>query len=78
MIDHLKQEYLDFYKQELGVGKHCTKSFGWAVWQHRQNEINELHQSNLSRSGHIDRLQKHNAKLQKRLTENGIYWRDLL
>lgn len=37
-----KIEYLDFYKSEFGVAKHCTKSFGYAVWQHQQSKVDEL------------------------------------
>ncbi|HIN56150.1 hypothetical protein [Acinetobacter pittii] len=41
-MDKSKIEYLEFYKAELGNGKHCTKSFGLAVWQHQQAKVDEL------------------------------------
>lgn len=41
-MDKSKIEYLEFYKAELGNGKHCTKSFGLAVWQHHQAKLDEL------------------------------------
>lgn len=41
-MDKSKIEYLEFYKSELGNGKHCTKSFGLAVWQHQQAKVEEL------------------------------------
>lgn len=41
-MDKSKIEYLEFYKSELGNGKHCTKSFGLAVWQHQQAKVDGL------------------------------------
>lgn len=40
-MDKSKIEYLEFYKSELGKGKHCTKSFGLVVWQHQQAKVEE-------------------------------------
>ena len=40
--------------------------------------MDEVNASNLRRSVHIDRLQKHNLKLQQRLKENGLEWKDLI
>ncbi|MCH7353292.1 MULTISPECIES: hypothetical protein [unclassified Acinetobacter] len=50
----------------------------FAVWEKRQQEIDALEANNIRRSEHIDRLQKHNVKLQKRLRENGLEWKDLI
>lgn len=44
----------------------------------QQKRISELEESNLNRATHLDQVQKHNAKLQKRLQENGLEWKDLL
>ena len=37
-----KLEYLEFYNSEFGVGKHCTKSWGFESWNHQQKKIDEL------------------------------------
>lgn len=37
-----KSEYLEFYKSEFGVSKNCTKSWGFAVWNHQQKKIDAI------------------------------------
>lgn len=49
-----KIEYLDFYKSEFGVAKHCTKSFGYAVWQHQQSKVDELQKRVDEQTRHIE------------------------
>lgn len=75
---NVKLEYLDFYKSELGSGKHCTKSFGASVWQHQQEKIDELSRILVGQKVYINRLQEHNLLLQKRLKEHGLDWKDLI
>ncbi|MDD9317889.1 hypothetical protein [Acinetobacter lactucae] len=53
-MDKSKIEYLEFYKSELGNGKHCTKSFGLAVWQHQQAKVNTLTQKLSVTLGDLD------------------------
>lgn len=49
-----KIEYLEFYKNELGNGNHCTKSFGLAVWQHQQAKVEELQKRVDTALRHLD------------------------
>ncbi|KXZ72165.1 hypothetical protein [Acinetobacter venetianus] len=69
-----KLAYLDFYKSEFGVAKHCSKSFGYAVWNHRQTEVDELQKQLIDKGQrfneqvqHVKDLEHKNAELQKRV-----------
>ncbi|WP_228255977.1 hypothetical protein [Acinetobacter nosocomialis] len=73
-MDKSKIEYLEFYKAELGNGKHCTKSFGLAVWQHQQAKVEELEKEWLEMNQQHEQAVKEcfevnaeNRKLQKRV-----------
>jgi DNA repair ATPase RecN len=43
-----------------------------------QENIDQINQRAIDQAEHLNRAQEHNAKLQKRLKENGIPWQDLI
>lgn len=43
-----------------------------------QENIDQINQRAIDQAAHLQRVQEHNAKLQKRLKENGIPWQDLI
>jgi len=73
-MEKSKAEYLEFYREELGNGKHCTKSFGLAVWQHQQAKVVEKNKLLIDQgqrfndqSQYVKDLEHKNYELQKRL-----------
>lgn len=73
-------DFLNFIQDEgleLSYGDDGIYCAGLA-WGNRQAVIDELNQRAISQAAHLKRVQEHNAKLQKRLNENGLPWQDLL
>lgn len=73
--------FLNNRADDLALDQMKTAQFNYQLEQKindLQAQLDEVNASNLRRSVHIDRLQKHNLKLQQRLKENGLEWKDLI
>lgn len=82
-IDEQAKEinFLNNRADDLALDQMKTAQFNYQLEQKindLQAQLDEVNASNLRRSVHIDRLQKHNLKLQQRLKENGLEWKDLI